>query len=51
LIGGGMNPSPATATGKIPVGRRRWTIGALLLFATTINDRDRQILGLLAPDL
>jgi ACS family hexuronate transporter-like MFS transporter len=31
------------------VGRVRWTICALLFFATTINYVDRQILGLLAP--
>jgi len=30
-------------------GRYRWTICALLFFATTINYVDRQILGLLAP--
>jgi MFS transporter, ACS family, hexuronate transporter len=30
-------------------GRCRWTICALLFFATTINYIDRQILGLLAP--
>jgi MFS transporter, ACS family, hexuronate transporter len=29
----------------------RWTICALLFFATTINYMDRQILGLLAPNL
>jgi len=34
---------------KDPTGRVRWTICALLFFATTINYIDRQILGLLAP--
>jgi ACS family hexuronate transporter-like MFS transporter len=34
-----------------PGGRFRWTICALLFFATTINYMDRQILGILAPDL
>jgi Major Facilitator Superfamily len=29
----------------------RWTICGLLFFATTINYMDRQVLGLLAPDL
>src|SRR4051795_662091 len=29
----------------------RWVICALLFFATTINYMDRQVLGLLAPDL
>lgn len=33
------------------VGYYRWTICALLFFATTINYMDRQILGLLAPTL
>ncbi|MFZ4963118.1 MFS transporter [Pseudomonas sp. Mn2068] len=33
------------------VGRYRWTICALLFFATTINYLDRQVLSLLAPDL
>lgn len=33
------------------VGRYRWRICALLLFATTINYIDRQVLGVLAPDL
>ncbi|HPI73471.1 MAG TPA: MFS transporter, partial [bacterium] len=29
----------------------RWYICALLFFATTINYIDRQVLGILAPDL
>jgi len=33
------------------VGRYRWTICALLFFATTINYLDRQVLSLLAPML
>ena len=33
------------------VGTYRWRICALLLFATTINYVDRQVLGVLAPDL
>mgnify|MGYP001027351686 FL=1 len=33
------------------VGKYRWTICALLFFATTINYLDRQVLSLLAPDL
>lgn len=32
-------------------GRFRWTIAALLFFATTINYIDRQVLGILAPTL
>ncbi|MEO7711640.1 MAG: MFS transporter [Gemmatimonadaceae bacterium] len=33
------------------MGRYRWTICALLFFATTINYVDRQVLGILAPTL
>ena len=33
------------------VGYFRWAICALLFFATTINYIDRQVLGILAPDL
>lgn len=33
------------------MGRYRWTICALLFFATTINYIDRQVLGILAPTL
>lgn len=32
-------------------GRYRWTICALLFFATTVNYMDRQVLGILAPTL
>ncbi len=34
-----------------PGGRFRWTICSLLFVATTINYIDRQVLGILAPDL
>lgn len=33
------------------IGGYRWTICALLFFATTVNYLDRQVLSLLAPDL
>lgn len=33
------------------IGKYRWTICALLFFATTINYIDRQVLGILAPVL
>src|ERR1043165_4624105 len=36
---------------RAAVGRYRWVICALLFFATTINYIDRQVLGILAPDL
>lgn len=36
---------------SLNIGRYRWTICALLFFATTINYLDRQVLSLLAPDL
>jgi ACS family hexuronate transporter-like MFS transporter len=34
-----------------PIGRYRWVIVALLFSATTINYLDRQVLGLLKPEL
>jgi len=37
--------------GPTPVGRYRWRICALLFFATTINYVDRQVLGILKPEL
>jgi len=43
-----MTRAPEQAT---VVGRYRWTICALLFFATTINYLDRQVLSLLAPVL
>jgi MFS transporter, ACS family, hexuronate transporter len=36
---------------KSKIGNHRWTICALLFFATTINYLDRNILGILAPTL
>jgi ACS family hexuronate transporter-like MFS transporter len=33
------------------IGRHRWTICALLFFATTVNYMDRQVLSLLKEDL
>jgi ACS family hexuronate transporter-like MFS transporter len=45
-----MAAEPTTASGK-SVGYYRWTICALLFFATTINYIDRQVLGILAPVL
>jgi Sugar phosphate permease len=36
---------------KVKIGNHRWTICALLFFATTINYIDRQVLGILAPVL
>ena len=41
---------PGVETGG-KVGTYRWRICALLLLATTINYVDRQVLGVLAPDL
>jgi ACS family hexuronate transporter-like MFS transporter len=43
-----MNSSPQATNGTTHF---RWTICALLFFATTINYMDRQILGILAPVL
>src|SRR5258708_7260569 len=42
--GGAAPPSPRR-------GRLRWVICALLFFATTINYVDRQIIGILKPEL
>ncbi len=39
------------ATQAPKTGRYRWSIVALLFFATTVNYIDRTMLGLLAPDL
>jgi len=36
---------------KSRIGHIRWIICVLLLFATTVNYVDRQVLGILAPDL
>ena len=33
------------------IGNYRWTICTLIFFATTINYLDRQVIGLLKPDL
>ena len=44
-----QKPSVARAVQKI--GNYRWRICALLFFATTINYIDRQVLGILAPQL
>src|SRR5437763_12223483 len=45
----------SVAANEIPlnkrVGRLRWSICALLFFATTINYIDRQVLGILSKDL
>src|SRR5436190_108580 len=41
---------PAVATVE-PAGHYRWTICALLFFATTINYVDRQVIGILKPTL
>ncbi len=38
-------------TGTAKMSNYRWTICALLFFATTVNYLDRQVLSLLAPDL
>ncbi|SDJ97378.1 MFS transporter, ACS family, hexuronate transporter [Catalinimonas alkaloidigena] len=46
-----MQPLLTSTDVRIPVGRYRWRICALLFFATTINYLDRQVLGLLAPQL
>jgi len=50
--GGPVASASVGAEGTLAkIGRYRWTICALLFFATTINYIDRQILGILAPVL
>jgi ACS family hexuronate transporter-like MFS transporter len=44
-------PPAAPPAPEVKIGQYRWTICALLFFATTMNYVDRQILGLLAPTL
>ena len=44
----GMQTSPPL---KVKIGNFRWTICALLFFATTINYIDRQVIGILADTL
>ena len=46
-----LNSGAASTESRARTGGFRWTICALLFFATTINYVDRQILGILAPDL
>ncbi len=51
---GAADGTPLSYAAAALAGRRtnvRWVICALLLFATTINYLDRQVLGLLAPQL
>jgi len=45
-----LDPDPIVQAAG-PIGRVRWTICGLLFAASTINYIDRQVLGLLAPDL
>jgi ACS family hexuronate transporter-like MFS transporter len=50
----GQTPPPGFRAGAAlgeKIGKYRWTICALLFFATTINYIDRQVLGILAPTL
>lgn len=46
-----LDPAAAPEAVRGRIGRVRWTICALLFFATTINYIDRTVLGILAPDL
>ncbi len=47
----GSAGSETPQTLKQKIGRYRWRVCALLFFATTINYLDRQVIGILAPDL
>ncbi|WJD65162.1 MFS transporter [Pseudomonas kurunegalensis] len=48
-----MNLNEPISTSRVgqAVGNYRWTICAMLFFATTVNYLDRQVLSLLAPEL
>ena len=46
-----VTESPQVVDSAPKVGNYRWRICALLFFATTINYVDRQVLGILAPQL
>jgi ACS family hexuronate transporter-like MFS transporter len=46
-----MSASTVAAPASPRLGRYRWRVCAMLLFATTINYVDRQVLGVLAPFL
>ena len=43
--------SPAAQAPAERMGHFRWTVCALLFFGTTVNYIDRQVLGILAPEL
>ena len=43
--------APGVFASHSAVGRFRWRICALLFFITTLNYMDRQVLGVLAPQL
>jgi len=48
---GAATPDTSAAILSSTVGKYRWTICALLFFATTINYVDRQVTGILGPTL
>jgi ACS family hexuronate transporter-like MFS transporter len=47
----GATLAAGAATVSARIGRLRWSICALLFFATTINYIDRQVIGILSKDL
>jgi len=46
-----LTPAPEASAAVTQVGRYRWVICILLLFAATINYIDRQVIGILKPTL
>jgi MFS transporter, ACS family, hexuronate transporter len=50
-VAGASALGAALAAGAARIGRLRWSICALLFFATTINYVDRQVIGILSKDL
>src|SRR2546425_13295281 len=45
------NQTVESAPAAVRIGRYRWVICALLFFATTISYIDRQVFGILAPEM
>ncbi len=50
VVGNSLDVEPEESGGA-PMGRVRWTICAMLFFATSINYMDRQVIALLKPTL
>ncbi len=51
VVGDSLGVEPVGGSGGRRMGRVRWTICAMLFFATSINYMDRQVIALLKPTL